>query len=323
MTILIVTHSQDNECIDHVMDAIADSGKDCFRFNSDRFPTEILLDVYYHGKEEHHVISDGNQHVNLNDVTSVWYRRVAIGAKIPETMNSQLRDASLGESRATFQGMLASIRGFHLDPLVNVRHTENKQLQLQVAANLGLNIPKTLISNNPATVRKFAVECNNQLVTKTLSSFAIYNSKGQDQVVFTNPVTSEDLANLDGLKFCPMTFQENIPKALELRVTIVGNQIFSAAVDSQAMKQAESDWRKKGLALINSWQKHQLPKDLETKLLELMKYFGLNYGAIDIILTPDGQYYFLEINPVGEFFWLERHPGFKISQAIAKLLIKN
>jgi MvdD family ATP-grasp ribosomal peptide maturase len=322
MTILIITHSQDNECIDRVMEAIlAYHGKSCFRFNSDRFPTEIHLDVYYSGKEERHVITHGNQHVNLNEVTSVWYRRVAIGAKIPETMNSQLRDASLGESRATFQGMLASIRGFHLDPLVNVRRAENKQLQLQVAADLGLNIPRTLISNNPATVRKFAAECNNKIVTKTLSSFAIYNSKGQDQVVFTNPVTSEDLENLDGLQFCPMTFQENLPKALELRVTIVGNQIFAAAVDSQAMKEAESDWRKKGLALMNSWHEYQLPEDVETKLLQLMRYFGLNYGAIDIILTPDGKYYFLEVNPVGEFFWLERNPGFQISQAIAKLLI--
>jgi MvdD family ATP-grasp ribosomal peptide maturase len=321
MTILIITHSQDNECIDRVMEAIAYHGKSCFPFNSDRFPTEIRLDVYYSGKEERHVITDGNQHVNLNEVTSVWYRRVAIGAKIPETMNSQLRDASLGESRATFQGMLASIRGFHLDSLVNVRRAENKQLQLQVAADLGLNIPRTLISNNPATVRKFAAECNNKIVTKTLSAFAIYNSKGQDQVVFTNPVTPEDLANLDGLQFCPMTFQENIPKALELRVTIVGNQVFAAAVDSQAMKEAESDWRKKGLALMNSWHEYQLPEDVETKLLQLMRYFGLNYGAIDIILTPDGQYYFLEVNPVGEFFWLERNPGFQISQAIAKLLI--
>lgn len=323
MTILIITHSQDNKCIDRVMDAIAYSGKDCFRFNSDRFPTEIQLDVYYSGKQERHVITDGNQHVDLNQVSAVWYRRVVIGAKIPETMNSQLRDASLGESRATFQGMLASIRGFHLDPLVNVRRAENKQLQLQVAASLGLNIPKTLISNNPAAVRGFAAECNYQIVTKTLSSFAIYNSKGEDQVVFTNPVKLEDLENLDGLQFCPMTFQENIPKALELRVTIVGNQVFAAAVDSQAMKLAESDWRKKGLALLNSWEEYQLPEDIATKLLQLTKYFGLNYGAIDLILTPDGKYYFLEINPVGEFFWLELNPGFKISESIAQLLLNS
>ena len=156
-----------------------------------------------------------------------------------------------------------------------------------------------------------------------LSSFAIYDKQGQEKVVFTNPVKSEDINNLDGLNLCPMTFQEKISKALELRIIIVGKNVFTAAVDSQALQKAHYDWRREGMALLKAWKNYDLPKDIEQKLLKLMTYFGLNYGAIDIILTPDGKYVFLEVNPVGEFFWLENCPGLPISQAIAELLVSS
>jgi glutathione synthase/RimK-type ligase-like ATP-grasp enzyme len=54
-----------------------------------------------------------------------------------------------------------------------------------------------------------------------------------------------------------------------------------------------------------------------------MEHFGLNYGALDLILTPDGRHVFLEVNPVGEFFWLERCPGLPISKAIADILLSQ
>jgi glutathione synthase/RimK-type ligase-like ATP-grasp enzyme len=119
-----------------------------------------------------------------------------------------------------------------------------------------------------------------------------------------------------------MTFQENVPKALELRTIIVGKQVFTAAINSQQLDGATYDWRKEGRALHEKWQAYNLPEDIEKKLLQLTAYFGLNYGAIDIIVTPDGRHVFLEINPVGEFFWLELFaPYFPISQAIAEILL--
>jgi MvdD family ATP-grasp ribosomal peptide maturase len=320
MTVLIITHSQDNESIQMVMQAIADRGGKAFRFDTDKFPTEVQLDVYY-GKNERLILADGEQQLDLHAVSAVWYRRIAIAAQIPTTMDAQLRQASVQESRVTIQGMIASIRGFHLDHIPHIRRADNKQLQLQVARELGLDTPRTLTTNNPIAVKDFAQECEQGMITKMLSSFAIYDQQGEEKVVFTNPVTAEDLEHLDGLRFCPMTFQEKIPKALELRTTIVGKQIFTAAVDSQALATAKYDWRREGLALMEAWQPYQLPEDVESKLLKLMAEFGLNYGAIDILLTPDNRHVFLEVNPVGEFFWLERCPGLAISQAIAGVLL--
>ncbi len=320
MTVLIITHSQDNASIPLVMQAISSRGEKAFRFDTDRFPTEILLDVYY-GDSERLIITDNDHKVDLNDVSAVWYRRIAIGAKIPTTMEKQMRQASIQESRVTVQGMIASIRGFHLDPIPNIRRAENKQLQIQVAREIGLDTPRTLTTNNPEAVKQFAQECSQNMITKMLSSFAIYDGKGAENVVFTNPVTIEDLENLEGLKFCPMTFQENIPKALELRTIIVGKSVFTAAVNSQSRDKSRYDWRRQGIPLLNAWEHYDLPKNIEENLLKLMKEFGLNYGALDLILTPDDRHIFLEVNPVGEFFWLEDCPGLPISQAIADLLL--
>ncbi|MDF5714872.1 MAG: MvdD family ATP-grasp ribosomal peptide maturase [Rhizonema sp. NSF051] len=322
MTVLIITFSKDNESIPLTIKAIEAQGGKAFRFDTDRFPTEVQLDVYQ-GEQKRIIITDGDQKLDLSEVSSVWYRRMRYGQKIPDLMDKQLRDASIEETRRTVRGMIASLKGFHFDKMSNVDLTNNKQLQLQVAREVGLLTPRTLTSNNPEAVKQFAQECHEQgIITKMVSSFAIFGEQGEEFVVFTNPITDDDLKNLEGLRLCPMTFQENVPKALELRTTIVGHRVFTAAVDSQQLEGATYDWRKEGRALNNAWKPYDLPEDVEKKLLKLMAYFGLNYGAIDIIVTPDNRHIFLEINPVGEFFWLELFsPHFPISQAIAEILL--
>ncbi|MFB2875359.1 MvdD family ATP-grasp ribosomal peptide maturase [Floridanema aerugineum] len=322
MTVLIITYSNDNESIPLVMKAIESKGEKAFRFDTDRFPTEVQLDIKYSDAEQV-IITDGEQKLDLSEVSSVWYRRMRYGQKIPDSMDKQFRDASIEECRATVRGTIASLEAFHFDKMSNVDVAKNKQLQLKVAREIGLLTPRTLTSNNPEAVKQFAQECREQgIITKMLSTFAIYGEQGQENVVFTTPVTDEDLEHLEGLRFCPMTFQENVPKALELRITIVGHQVFTAAVNSQKLAGSTYDWRKEGRALLKNWEPYNLPEDVEKKLLKLMAYFGLNYGAIDILVTPDGRHVFLEVNPVGEFFWMEIYsPNFPISEAIAEILV--
>lgn len=320
MTVLIITHSGDNESIPLVLNAIEQQGGKAFRFDTDRFPTEVQLDVHYGKGTQRLMLTSFQGSLDLSEVSAVWYRRIWIGGRIPTTMEPQLRNASVQESRMTIQGMIASLKAFHLDPLPNIRHAENKQLQLEVARELGLDTPHTLITNKPEAVREFAQQCESGMITKMLSSFAIYE-EGQEKVVFTNPVAPEDLDNLDGLRFCPMTFQEKIPKALELRTIIVGKRVFTASIDSQSSERARYDWRRQGVALLDAWKHYALPQEVEEKLLSLMDRFGLNYGALDLILTPSGRHVFLEVNPVGEFFWLEQCPGLPISKAIADILL--
>jgi MvdD family ATP-grasp ribosomal peptide maturase len=322
MSILIITHSTDNESVARVSETIARKGGHTIRLDTDRYPADVRLTAYYASGEERLTLTNEEGEFDLREVSAVWHRRISFGARLPKTLDKQLRHASLGETSAAAHGMLASLKAFRMDHLHHIRHAENKQLQLQVARELELDIPRTLTTNDPGTVRAFAESCENGIVTKMLSSFAIYD-EGKELVVFTNPVKPEDLEDLSGLSLCPATFQESLPKSLEIRVTVVGQRVMSAAVDSQVSARATHDWRRDGLRLIQDWQPYQLPLEIEEKILRLMDYFSLNYGAIDIILTPAGKHVFLELNPCGEFFWLERSPGLPISEAIADVLLGN
>ena len=322
MSILIITHSNDNESIARVRETIARHGGHTIRFDTDRYPTDVGLTAYYAAGDERLTLTNEEGEFDLREVTAVWHRRISFGAQLPKTLDKQLRHASLGEASAAAHGMLASLKAFRMDHLHHIRHAENKQLQLQVARELGLDIPRTLTTNDPGAVRAFAESCENGIVTKMLSSFAIYE-EGKELVVFTNPVKREELEDLAGLSLCPATFQESVPKSLEIRVTVVGQRVMCAAVDSQVSARATHDWRRDGVSMLQEWRPYELPIEVEEKILRLMDHFTLNYGAIDIILTPDGKHVFLELNPCGEFFWLERSPGLPISDAIADVLLDH
>src|SRR6185295_7622249 len=86
---------------------------------------------------------------------------------------------------------------------------------------------------------------------------------------------------------------------------LVGERVFAAAVDSQALERARIDWRKEGERLLRAWTPYPLPTAVAGRLLELAARLGLSYGAVDIVVTPDGRHVFLEINPAGEWFWLD------------------
>ena len=322
MSILIITHSNDNESIARVRETIARKGGHTIRFDTDRYPTDVRLTAYYASGDERLTLTNEEGEFDLREVTAVWHRRISFGAQLPKTLDKQLRHASLGETSAAAHGMLASLKAFRLDHLHHIRHAENKQLQLQVARELGLDIPRTLTTNDPGAVRAFAESCENGIVTKMLSSFAIYD-EGKELVVFTNPVKIEELEDLSGLNLCPATFQESLSKSLEIRVTVVGQRVMSAAVDSQVSARATHDWRRDGVRMLQDWRPYELPIEVEEKILRLMDHFSLHYGAIDVILTPEGKHVFLELNPCGEFFWLERSPGLPISDAIADVLLDH
>lgn len=316
--VLIVTHSEDNDSVKFVTEALARRGAEVVRLDTDRFPLELGLALSTAQGGETHILTTNCAH-DLAGVGAVWYRRLR-HPKGLEGLDPQIEQAAALESQATLLGLISTLDAFVLDSPHRVRYAEQKPLQLKLARALGLQVPHTLITNQPDEVRRFYQTCGGRMVTKMLSSFAIYED-GQEEVVFTTPVTPEHLEALEGLRYCPMVFQEMVPKALELRVTVVGERVFAASVDSQKLEATRFDWREDGAALMEAWRPYRLPAEVERKLLTLMDRLALNYGAADFILTPGGEHVFLEVNPAGEFFWLELCPGLPISDALADVLL--
>lgn len=318
--VLVITHTKDNASVLKVCQYIQQMGGEAIRFNVDQYPlASTITSQYREGLWE--IILENGHRYHLNDLTSVWYRRSHyIGHGMEDVLSSTYLPASQGEVKRTFYGMVEALPCFQMEKYSTYRRLDSKEEQLRLAASCGLEIPATCISNSPTRVREFLREVGGTVITKMQSSFSIVH-EDDEQVVFTNELTAADLSDLDSLAYCPMMFQQKLEKKLELRVTIVGHKIFAFSIDSQKEMNAQIDWRKEGLALMADWQPYTLPLSIQNQLRTLMDHYQLHYGAIDLILTPDDRYYFLEINPAGEYFWLDKLCDFEISHQIAKVLL--
>lgn len=317
--VLIITHTADNEAVDTVIRYISEMGGQPVRFDVDRYPVDLTLTTSYQQGRWELWLGDER----LDDITAVWYRRsYHIGKGLEPLLDKEFLGSALGEVRRTLFGMLEGMPCFQLERYSVYRRLDSKEEQLRMAARYGLLVPDTCITNSPQQLQQFLEKTAGPVVAKMQSAFAIYR-EGEEHVVFTNEITDAHLQQLEQLKYCPMVFQEKLPKALELRVTIVGRQLFSFAIDSQQLPDATVDWRKEGAALVNSWKPYPLREDVGQALMAMMDAYGLNYGAIDLILTPEGKYYFLEVNAAGEFFWLDRLCNNAISRHLAAILLNE
>lgn len=140
--------------------------------------------------------------------------------------------------------------------------------------------------------------------------------------LYTSTVKEEDLLDAESLRYCPMVFQEQIPKQSELRVVYVNGKVFVGALDAAVYAESKADWRKPGVEVLE-WRHHELPDELVRRLQAFMGKFGLLFGAFDFILTPSGEYVFLEINPTGEWGMIEKDLDLPISSAIADALLEK
>ncbi|MFN0165974.1 MAG: MvdC/MvdD family ATP grasp protein [Bryobacteraceae bacterium] len=319
MSILLVTRSDDNDSVRMVADALRHRGETPVRLNTDLYPESVRISTRYCGDHSQRILIDeSGKRFDLGDMTALWYRRFFAGGSLPADLGD-MREPSVNEARRTLYGVIAAMGCFELDPLTAVRKTDHKELQLKLAHAHGLDTPRTLFTNDPAEALRFYEELGGRVVTKMQSSFAIYRGD-EEMVVFTNPVKPEDLRDLSGLRYCPMTFQERVEKRLELRATVVGRMVFTSSIDSQRSEKTSVDWRRDGIGLIDDWKPYTLPRLVEEGLLAVMEEFGLNYGAADFIVNPEGRHVFLEINAGGEWFWLQRNPGLPIAEALASVL---
>lgn len=260
--------------------------------------------------------------IDLSDVTAAWFHQTSIGYSIPELDDPRHRELAVGTSLVTLQGVLASLDAFLVDPF---SHAEFKQVQLRAAHEAGLEIPRTLITSDPESVRRFAAAVGD-LVTKTPgTNLRLYDARGHaDAQMYTQRLRAEDLADLEGLRLCPMIFQERLEKRVELRIVVVGYDIYATSIDPSSWERGRDegavDWR---LAHEFDYARvtYVLPEDVRAGLLRLMGVLGLNYAAADMIVTPDGRHVLLEINPNGGGFEPLHQHGLPIAESMAKLLL--
>lgn len=319
--ILILTQAADLTA-DRVCRILEQRGEQFLRFDPADFPqrAELTVSIKRGGLRKVALIHHGVTS-DLDQTTAVWCRRP--GAPIVAEAHGELIARYLLAECKDFLRALYDL----LDcpwvpgPFHVIDRMQLKLRQLQVAAQLGFSIPDTVVTNSPTALLQLWRE-RSHIVSKLAGPTAFNRTLGTEMARYTDVVNATDLIHAAALKLCPLTFQEHIEKAVEIRVTVVGDIVFSAEIRSQETWRTRVDWRRYDHASTR-YALHDLPDSIADACRDLVGRLGLVYGAIDLIRRPDGEYVFLELNPAGEYGWIESRLGFRISEAICDLLTNS
>ena len=208
-----------------------------------------------------------------------------------------------------------------LNPIREAYRAENKYLQMLVANELGFRLPATVTSNDRAQLLDFARE-HGSVMLKLMNQDFYRTGPREYKGFFANKITVDALEEFGGTEENPIVLQEYVEKDYEVRYTVVGSEHHVCRIDSQKSAVARDDWRRYDIA-NTPHVSMEPPPEIRRGVAEFMTRLEIHFGAIDFIVTPSGEWYFLEVNPMGQWLWIEDLTGLRISQSIATWLTQN
>jgi hypothetical protein len=321
---MILVVSTPNEAhSDLVYQRLREQGAAIVRFNHADVPANAALSLAYTpAGRTSYTLRTTEGRIDLDDVGAIMYWRPDPPVPHDRIADPDLRAFVAEECRGVVADMWHSLPGTWLPGRpTTVQTAQYKASQLRVAGEIGFELPPTLISNSPDDFLEFH-RANGGAIISKLAGLAWFKKVGETFARYTEPVSTRDVANADDVRHAPMIFQAYVPKRVELRITVVGERVFPAEIRSQASHHTRHDWRRYDM-FATQYAPHDLPRDVEQRCVALVKRLGLTYGAIDMIVTPDGRYVFLEINPAGLYLWIEQATGLPITDAICDLLVAH
>lgn len=243
--------------------------------------------------------------VDVSRLRLVWWRRCHGRPEVPDSVTDRaMRQLVVKDSRSATRGaFLAGFAGTWLSDPYATERAQNKLLQLRIAQQVGLTVPRTLISSDPTAIREFTAAMGGRVIGKTLTGVL---GTGLE----AGRVGADSLGNDAELRLSPTIFQEEIPGTDHLRVQVFGPDVYAARIRSAAL-----DWR-----LAGDMQVDPVPLDdsLAAALRAVVDRLGLRMGIFDLKIRPDGSVVFLEINPQGQFLFLEGMSDMPLSAAFAR-----
>ena len=315
--VLCITHSKDYYTIDIVQQSLEQAGIPTFRLNSDEFAINYRLKYIFRDDVQQVVLEHNGRAIDASAISGVWYRKLW-KLQTPADLDPGYHDVFIKEYQTYLQlffnqlGHVPWMNDLQTDHIVG----HDKLMQLSAARSAGLRVPDTVFTNDPAPIKELFERCEGNMVVKLHGALS-KSMEGNTPFFPTTRLSAKDMQRLDELAYCPMIFQEYIPKAYELRIVYVDGDFFTGKIPHE---QDTTDWRALKGGNIE-WQPYQLPEDVEENITRMMHNLGLTFGAIDMIRQPDGEYIFLEVNPQGEWGMLQKYLSYPIGETIAQKLI--
>ena len=316
-TVLIITNDHD-EHADAVIRELTKRAVPVFRFHPEDFPHACSVSIEIQDGRIQGELRNPDHRVAFDDISAAWFRRSRnlFEGRISQT-SEKLDNYVRAQSTATLIAVCASLDTLWVSHPFKLRRGEVKALQLAEASKAGLKTPHTLISNDVTQATGFVdglvdAEC----AIKPLMAVGVTDDQGYRLPLTT---TLPPGHSLESVALAPTMFQPYVDKAFELRCVVIGDRIFCAKMDSQADENSRLDWR-------GGNPEHEifaLPDQVQASIRRLMDSFGLNFASLDMIVTPEGEFVFLELNPNGQWLWLELELGLPLVASMADLLTSN
>jgi glutathione synthase/RimK-type ligase-like ATP-grasp enzyme len=254
--------------------------------------------------------------IELEAVTAVWYRAPRAYEFPPDLTAPERTHANL-EAKYGLGGVLGSLPALWVNHPARLADAAYKPLQLVLASECGLQVPDTVITNDPDTARGFAG--GTPTVTKVFGANTL-TEDGVQKLTFTRLLDDTDLADLRGVETTTHLFQRWVPKAYEVRLTVIGEHMTTAAINAhspEGLVDFRSDYDHLTYRLIDP------PDPITAGVRQLMTKMSLVYAALDFVVGPDDTWTFLEINAGGQFGWIEDETGAPLTDQFADLLAKG
>lgn len=267
----------------------------------------------------------GNKKVYSKNIKSFWYRRGELNIFIDNAVKSKLLKEVKKHTNQEFFNITTSIyddlRNQSINSLGSFLTTSiNKLITLKKATACGLLVPETVMLSDKTGLHNFFKKNNGRIITKTVNNVFNFKTEYENVMCYTESISEEDISNLPQT-FNISLFQQKIEKKYELRIFFLKGTFYTMAIFSQLDKQTSVDFRKYNIQIPNRNVPFNLPKEIEIKLAQLMQECKLDTGSIDIIVDKNNDYYFLEVNPVGQFGMVSYPCNYNLEEKIAQQLI--
>lgn len=323
--ILILSTDEMEDTTNRVIDWLDYYKADYVRLNGTEFNQNVVIE---NGK----MLLDS---VALDRVNIIWNRRWISGLPIEKVKESyldaigaknayHLLSSLLSETRilrGCFNRLLAAKKWTTQPYMV----TANKLENLTLAAVCGLQTPEYIITSKKKVLSRFLKKYNN-VICKPIAEVPTFSAQTHENtteslIIYTSSYIAEELLSTLPDSFQMSMFQQEIEKEYEIRVFYLNGACYSMAIFSQQDTQTSVDFRNYNRKRPNRNVPFTLPSQIENAIIQFCKKGKYNIGSIDLIKSKDGGYYFLEINPVGQFGMVSYPCNYNLEKKLAKYLI--
>jgi hypothetical protein len=302
MDVLLVLTSSEDHTADYLCHKLRTAGVRFVRLDSE----EIAIAWSIHFTTSDPVLLRDGVPLPASRIRNVWYRRPKpLAVSFEGDANKEQHAAS--EWSEGLEGYLA-----HIDEDRWMNHparnanASHKIEQLTRAGRAGLRVPETLVTQCPAELERFWEQCGGEVITKPLSSGVIDRPEPAPQGhIYTSVVTEEYFRLRDRVQSCPSFFQRRIRKAYDVRVTAVDNEFHCVGLCKENINEDRRiDIRRDNMKDV-CYSEMALPSAICNALRNLLRSYHLRFGAFDFAVTPEGEWFFFELNPNGQWAWLD------------------